>query len=96
MEKKLLRAEEVALLVGCSVPTLNHWYRFKKENPNHEMSKLLPEFVQSDTRQQRYWTEDSVYKLIEFRSKLPHGRAGILGSVTQRYVKKKGSKNAGY
>lgn len=87
MEKKL-RAEEVALLVGCSVPTLNNWYRFKKENPDHEMAKLLPEFTQHGQLQQRYWTEADIYKLIEFRSKLPRGRGGILGSVTQRYYKK--------
>ena len=85
----MLRAEEVALLVGCSVPTINNWYRFKLEYPDHPMSKILPEFVQSGPRQKRYWDEKDIYKLIEFRAKLPHGRNGILGDVTQRYYKKK-------
>ena len=84
----MLRAEEVALLVGCSVPTLNIWYKFRNEYPEHPMSKLLPEFVQSGPRQKRLWNENDIYKLIEFRANLPHGRNGILGSVTQKYYKK--------
>jgi predicted DNA-binding transcriptional regulator AlpA len=88
-EEKLLKIEEVAVLIGCSVKTVNNWYMWKKQNPEHEMTQLLPEFVQHGERQTRYWKQSDVYKLIEFQARIPKGRNGILGSVTQKYYKKK-------
>ncbi len=92
--EKTLNAQEVALLVGCSVYMLNVWYKWKKLHPEHELAKLLPDYTQAGGRQTRYWKMDDVYKIIEFRQKLPIGRNGILGDVTQKYVKKK-EKNDG-
>lgn len=86
--KSKLNATEVSLLVGCSVPTLNYWYRFKKENPDNHLAKMLPEFSQQGGRQTRYWHQDDVFKIIEFKNSIPKGRNGILGSVTQKYIKR--------
>lgn len=85
---KLLNAQEVAVIVGISVPTLNSWYKWRKLEPDHEMSTLLPDYVQEGGRQTRYWKDTDVWKLIEFRQRIPKGRNGILGKVTQQYVKK--------
>lgn len=87
-----LNVEKVALLVGVSVKTINSWYSFKAKNPDNEYAKMLPEFERSTVRGTRYWQYDDVTKLIEFRAKVPHGRNGILGDVTQRYARKKRAK----
>lgn len=84
MAEQLLRIEEVALLVGCSTQTLNNWYRWKKSHPTHELAELLPDYQQSGNRQIRYWTKADIWKIVEFKNTIPHGRNGILGEVTQR------------
>lgn len=87
-EERFLRIEEVALTVGSSVKTVNMWYMWKSQNPEHEMAKLLPDFIQEGPRQMRLWKYSDIWKIIEFKNRLPHGCKGILGSVTQKYCKK--------
>lgn len=93
MAEKLLNAQEVALLVGCSVYMLNVWYKWKKLHPEHELAKLLPDYQQNGERQTRYWKMNDVYQIIEFRQKLPIGRHGIMGDVTQKWVRNKEKKD---
>lgn len=85
---KLLTIEEVAVSVGVSVQTINIWYRWKKQNPEHERAKMLPDFIQAKQRQVRFWEPQDVMKLIEFKNSVTTGRNGIMGTVTQKYVKK--------
>lgn len=87
-EEKLLRAEEVALLVGISTQTLNNWYRWKRLNPDHELSEFLPDPTQSGPRQMRYWKKSDIWIIAQFKNAIPHGRNGILGEVTQRRKKR--------
>lgn len=89
MGEQLLRIEEVALLVGVSTQTINIWYRWKKYNPENEYAKLLPDFEQTGARQMRWWKRSDLWKLMEFKNTIPHGRYGILGDVTQRRYKYK-------
>lgn len=85
-----LRIEEVALFLGVSVETINIWYRFKKQNPNDEYAKMLPEFEQDNgARSCRWWHQEDLDKFKEFQSARPIGRNGAMGVVTQKYVKKK-------
>lgn len=86
---KLLTIEEVAVSAGVSVQTINIWYRWAKQNPEHERAKMLPVPIQAKPRQTRFWEVQDVMKLIEFKNTVKIGRSGIMGSVTQRYVKKK-------
>lgn len=86
--ERLLKVEEVAVTLGCAVNTINNWYMWKRVNPEHELAKLLPDYIQKGSRQTRYWKESDIWKLIEFRSKLPKGRNGVLGAITQKYLKK--------
>lgn len=88
MSDRLLSAQEVAFMIGISVPTLNMWYKWKALEPDHEMAKLLPEYKQENPRQARFWKESDLWSLVEFKQNLPKGRNGILGKVTQRYIKK--------
>lgn len=89
--ENLLSATQVCVLLDCSIYSLNNWYTFKRENPDNEYAKMLPDFVNKEegTRRKRYWKQSDIGKLIEFKAIIPHGRNGILGSVTQKYAKKK-------
>lgn len=87
--KRLLKLEEVAILIGSSGKSINNWYWFKRENPDNEYAKLLPDFVQDGPRQTRYWKESDIWKLLEFKQAIPQGRNGIMGSITQKYYHKK-------
>lgn len=84
-----LRIEEVAIFTGVSVNTINSWYRFKKQNPEDEYAKMLPDYTQDGgDRSVRYWNEADIDKLLQFKDMKPAGRAGVMGNVTQKYVKK--------
>ena len=83
--EKLLKVEEVALLIGCSVYTINLWYRFKRNNPDNEYAQMLPDYIQSGSLQTRYWKESDVYKLIDYQTKLPKGRNGVMGNTSRKY-----------
>lgn len=90
-----LSSTQVAVLLGISEPTLNFWYRFKRENPDNEYAQLLPDFIQMKNHQKRYWKREDLWALAKFQQAIPKGRGGIMGCVTQRYVKEKknGKKN---
>lgn len=96
-EKKWLRIEEVALLVGSSTLSINMWYKWKRENPNHEMAKLLPNYKigKVGSPRTRCWSQDDIYRILEFKSHITTGRNGFMGDVSQRYVKKKEGKSNG-
>jgi hypothetical protein len=87
MAEKLLKIEEVALLLDVSTQTLNIWYKWARENPDNTLAKLIPKYQQSGARQTRYWTQSDVWKLLEFKNQLPRGRGGIMGDITQRRTK---------
>lgn len=86
---KGLKIEEVAMRVGVSTQTLNRWYRFKKDNPKDEMSKLIPAYKKAKypTGFVRIWQMDDVAKLIEFRAKIVPGRCGRMGAYKGRGTK---------
>lgn len=89
-----LKIEEVAMLIGCSTESINCWYRYKKRNPKSAICKLLPDFEQNGERQTRFWTQADVYKLIEFQSKLPRGRNGLMGKYNGKGTKNGSRKNS--
>lgn len=89
-----LRIEEVAAILHCSTNTINSWYRFRKQFPEDEYAKLLPDYTQGDSRTSaRYWDSGDLWKFAEFRLKLPIGRNGVMGDITQKYTTRKGGKN---
>ena len=88
-EERLLKLEEVAVIVGSSFKSINNWYWFKRENPDNEYAKMLPDYLQGGPRKTRYWKESDIWKLIEFKQSIPQGRNGIMGSVTQKYYHNK-------
>lgn len=89
---RLLRVEEVALQIGVSVQSINVWYRWARQNSDNEYAKILPQYIQTTSRSVRYWRQSDIWKLLEFKASIPHGRNGVLGSVTQKYVKSRKDK----
>ena len=87
-EERLLKLEEVAVVVGSSFKSINNWYWFKRENPDNEYAKMLPDYLQAGPRKPRYWKESDIWKLIAFKQSIPQGRNGVMGSVTQKYYHK--------
>ena len=89
MKEHLMKIEEVALMIDSSVQTLNNWYRFKKIHPDSIYSEMLPDYIQEGNRKTRYWNREDIWKLIQFKNAIPHGRNGILGDITQVGSRKK-------
>ena len=88
MEYKI-KIEELAMRIDSSVQTINNWYKWKRENPNNELAQILPDYIQEGNRQTRYWKSDDVWKMIEFKQAIVHGRNGVMG----QFNKTKGAKN---
>lgn len=88
MNGQLYKVTEIAMILDVSIYTINNWYLFKRQNPDDEFAKMLPEPMQQTTRQTRYWTEEDLQKLIEFKSKIKVGRSGFMKSVSQQYSKR--------
>lgn len=86
-EETLLKAIEVAFLVGTSVQTLTSWYRWKELHPDHERAALLPDYIRQGNKNTRYWRQSDLWKLTEFKASIPQGRYGLMGDVTQKYCK---------
>lgn len=84
-DEKMLRIEEVAVEIGSSIFSINLWYRFKKQNPDNKYAKLLPDFYQpTGSRQTRYWRKSDIPRLLDFKTTIPHGCGGVMGSLTNR------------
>lgn len=88
----MMKVEEVAVRVGVSVQTLNRWYKYKKNHPDTELSKRIPNYTKRKTSSGyvRLWKDDDVWKLVEFKTQLKPGRTGKMGKYGGR-----GTKNAG-
>ena len=88
MADRLLNAQEVGLLINRFPATISLWYRWKKQNPEHELAKLLPDYIQEHPRSQRFWRESDIDKFLEFEEHIVKGRKGVMGSVSQKYQTK--------
>ncbi len=87
MEERFIKAQELSALIDTSVQTITVWYKWRDENPNHPLAKLLPDYVRlPGGRKTRFWKESDVEKVREFKNSITQGRGGFMGKVTQRYV----------
>ena len=85
----MMKVEEVAVRLGVSVQTLNRWYKFKKNNPDSEISEKIPAYTIKKTSSGfvRLWQDDDVWKLVEFKTQLKSGRTGKMGKYGGRGTK---------
>lgn len=79
-----IKIEEVCCMIDSSIQTVNNWYKWKRDNPEHKLASLLPEYTQDGPRQTRYWDREDIWKFLEFKKSIIHGRNGVMGDVTQR------------
>ena len=79
-----IKIEELAMRIDSSVQTINNWYKWKRENPDNDLAALLPEYIQEGNRQTRYWDTSDIWKFIEFKTAIIHGRNGIMGQSRKR------------
>ena len=87
MEERMVKVQELAMMIDTSAQTISSWYRWKAKNPEHELAKLLPEYTRIEgCRRTRFWKESEVWRLAEFKRSIPQGRNGLMGEVTQKYV----------
>lgn len=86
-----IKIEELAMRIDSSTQTINNWYKWKRENPDNELASLLPDYIQEGNRQTRYWNTKDIWKFIEFKTAIIHGRNGIMGQ-SKPNKKKKGNK----
>lgn len=84
-----IKITALALKLNCSTQSINNWYKWRELNPNHELAKYLPNFEVDPKTGTRYWDEEDVWLLLNFKTRLPIGKNGILGEVTH----KKGKSN---
>lgn len=84
-DERLLKAVEVACLIGSSVQTITSWYKWKELHPDHEMSKRLPDYVRIGNKNTRYWKQSDTWMLLDFKANIKQGRDGLMGDVTQKY-----------
>ena len=74
---------EVAVTLGVSVQTIARWYKFKQNNPDSELAKKLPDYSlvpnRRGTGRVRVWTENDIWKLVEFKTNIKSGRGGKMG-----------------
>lgn len=82
----LVNVQTLAFYINSSVQTISMWYRWKKLHPEHELAKLLPDYI-IGSRGIRLWKKDDIWKLTQFKQSIPQGRNGIMGEVTQMYSK---------
>lgn len=88
-KESLFNIAEVSVMTGMSIKSLETWYRFKKECPDNEYAKMLPEIIHTSNHRQRCWTLEGVQALREFKAKIPRGRKGVMADVTQKYLRKR-------
>lgn len=87
-DEKLLNVTQVAVLVESSIQTISSWYKWKELHPDHELAKLIPDYTRIGNRRTRYWKETDIWQLKKFKESIVQGRNGMMGDVTQKYVKK--------
>lgn len=90
-----LTASQVANKLGVSVKTLTTWYAFYNDSSIEKPKNMpqLPMYVQEHVQGPRYWNKADIEKLKKFRDWVPRGRNGVMGSINNKYWKKKGSKS---
>lgn len=84
---ELLSATKVSQMLDVSVLTLTRWYQWQQENPDYEEAPKLPKYIQVGVRAPRYWQREDISQLKVFQNWVKPGCKGVMGSVTQKYVK---------
>ena len=81
-----LTSTQVCQRLDISSRTLDSWYKFYRGDFEHpENMPKLPEYTQETSRGPRYWVEEDVKALRQFRDWVPRGRGGVMGRLNEQY-----------
>lgn len=93
MEERMIKIGEVAFVLDVNQFTVERWYKFKKENPDNEYAKLLPEPTRvknAKNRWVRMWKESDLALLEQFKNAIVPGTKGFMKSqFIYQYQKEK-------
>ena len=100
MEERFIGIGELAFILGVNQFTVERWYKFKKENPENEYAKLLPEPVRianAKNIKTRYWKESDLPALKTFQNAIVPGTKGFMKSqcIYRRTPSQKGGNKDG-
>lgn len=83
--EKLIGIDEIYMKTGIHPNTINTWYRWYDNDSIEKPSCVphLPVYQQFEKRGKRFWREDDIKFILEFKKWVPKGRAGLMGNVSQ-------------
>lgn len=92
---KKITVTKVTNALDISVRTLDNWYRYYNDPTAEKPDDMpeLPAYEQSSLKGIRYWDEEDLPKIKEFKEWVPRGRAGLMGRTNERYWSKEHRKN---
>lgn len=95
MSENKVTATKVTQYLDISLRTLDNWYRFYRNASEKKPENMpeLPNYEQLGPKATRFWNEEDLPKLMEFKNWIPHGRSGVMGRTNERYWSEKLRKN---
>lgn len=79
-----LTASQVAAKVNVSVYTIKRWYKWFENLTTDEIGKyvsqgmpVLPNYQVVGNTKWRYWDEEDIQKIIEFKNWVPNTKNGV-------------------
>lgn len=86
-----LTASQVAVKIGVSVYTLKRWYKWYETEEKEKLDFLfkkgmpkLPAYETIGSTSWKYWDENDIPDLIEFKNYIPNTRRGFMGSLNKK------------
>ena len=87
-----LTASQVSALIGVSVYTLKRWYKWFETTDSETLQKLalekgmpgLPAYDTIGATNWRYWNEEDMDQLREFKEWVPHTKNGVMGNLNKK------------
>ncbi len=72
--KVFLTIGEVSKIIDRNTHTIKNWYEWYDQNEEAQKENLLPEIYRElDNKRTRYFLENDIEKLINFRDKIKYG-----------------------
>lgn len=89
-----LTANQVCGILNIGVNRLSAWYSWYMDDKYQKPEGLpeLPPYEQSEPHGKRYWNEEDVPKIQEFKQFIGRGRAGVMGEYNARSWQKRGKR----
>lgn len=90
-----LSASKVAQQLDISTYTLTNWYKWQEtcRTPEHDFLPVLPQYQQRSTKGIRYWKQEDIPIIQQFKDSLPKGRGGVMGNYNAKFWGERGKRD---